>query len=189
MFLSELTDKIILSGKTPKGVCLGVGVSLKNFTVKYLLCASSPTSTVPDFAISVAAVESVDENVRISKLRPLIPKNCARIFLGKPVYAFDGIYLGKVVDLALQNFTATHLFTDQNIRYPMSAVTACFDAVLLKREEPYPIGQRIPAPLLYVANEKNAALVTKPVLRSAMQKGALIRLTLSLPPFQAFDLP
>ncbi len=187
MLLSSLVNKEILSGKTVKGVCLGVGISLKNYTVKYLLCASAQNASSPDFAVSVSAVERIDDCVRLTKLRPLHPQNCARIFLGRPIYAFDGVFLGTVADLLVKDFTATDLFSDQNIRYPVSGITACHDAVILKKEQPYPLGQRIPAPLLHLANDKNS-LVTKPVLRAAIGKGTLIKLTLSLPPFSTQEL-
>ncbi len=186
MFLKDLTDKEIISGKTSKGVCRGVGLSLKSHAVKYLLCASAQGANT-DFSVSTAAVESVDTEITLSKLRPLLPKNCARIYIGRPVYSFDGVYLGNITDLEMQGFVATRLYTDQNIAYPISAVTACQDALLLKREQPYPIGQRIPAPLLPLVTEKKDGIVTKPILRTAIGKGALIKLTLSLPPFYLFD--
>ena len=40
MLLSELTKKAVYSGQNLRGVCLGIGISLKSQTVKYLLCAS-----------------------------------------------------------------------------------------------------------------------------------------------------
>ncbi len=182
MFLKDLTNKEILSGKQPKGVCRGVGISLKSHAVKYLLCASSATADT-DFSVSTAAVDRIDERITLSKLRPVFPKNCVKLFLGRPVYSFDGAYLGKVTDLELQGFTATNLFTDQDAVYPINAITASQDAVILKKEQPYPIGQRIPAPLLPLVTDKAGSVVTKPILRAAIRKGALIKLTLSLPPF------
>ncbi len=187
MFLKDLVDKEIFSGKTLKGYCRGVGVSLKTHAVKYLLCASSPAEE-PDFAISVSSVVEVGEQIKIISLRPVVPKNCVRIFIDRPIYAFDGIYLGKVADLAMQNFTASRLVSDRGNVYPVTSVTACFDAVILKKEPPYPIGQRIPTPMLSLANDKKSALVTKSVLKCAMGKSALVQLTLSLPPF-AFYKP
>ncbi len=182
MFLTDLAHKEILSGKVPKGVCRGVGISLKSHAVKYLLCASGSSDT--DFSVSASAVEGVGEYVVLSKLRPLFPKNCARVFIGRPVYAFDGAYLGTVADLEIKNFVATNLFTDQGSVYPVSAITACGDAVILKREQPFPLGQRIPAPFLPLLTEKKDSVITKPVLRTAIRKGKLVRLTLSLPPFR-----
>ena len=43
--------------------------------------------------------------------------------------------------------------------------------------------QRIPAPLLSSFTDKSEALVTKPILRVAIRNKSLIKLTLSLPPF------
>ncbi len=182
MFLSELIDKEIIVGKNVKGVCKGVGFSLKNHAVKYLLCANSSA----DFCVSAASVESVGEHVRLSKLRPVHPQKCACVFINSPVYSFEGNYLGKITDLALHEFVATQLFTDQDAVYPVSAIIACQDAVILRREQPYPLGQRIPAPVLSLLSDKKDSVVTKSILRAAIQKGALIELTLSLPPFSTF---
>ena len=183
MFLKELTNKEIYSAQTAKGFCRGVGISLKSHAVKYLLCASGK-SAAADFSVSTGSIDSIGSEIILSKLRPLFPRNCARIFIGRPVYSYEGIYLGKVSDLEIQNFVATRLFTDQNIAYPVSAITACTDAVILKREQPYPLGQRIPAPLLSTFSNKKSPLVTKQILREAIRRENLIKLTLSLPPFQ-----
>ncbi len=184
MFLKELTNKEILSGKSPKGYCRGVGVSLKSHAVKYLLCGGSPAPAADtDFSVSTSSVTNVGEQIQLSQLRPVFPKNCVRIVIGRPVYSFDGAYLGNVTDLAMQGFAATTLFTDQNVAYPITSVTACKDAVILKREQPYPLGQRIPAPLLFLSSEQKSPLVTKQALKRAIREGRLITLTLSLPPF------
>ncbi len=184
MFLKELTNKEILSGSTPKGYCRGVGVSLKSHAVKYLLCGGSPAPAADtDFSVSTAAIVNVGEQIQLTKLRPLFPKSCVRIFIGRPVYSYDGAYLGSVKDLAMQGFAATTLYTDQGAAYPITSITACKDAVILKREQPFPLGQRIPAPLLSLSSEQKSPLVTKQVLRRAIREGKLIQLTLSLPPF------
>ncbi len=182
MRLQDLANKEIVSGKERKGYCKGVGVSLKNYAVKYLLC-SSALAAEPDFAISLSSLVQVGEQIQIRSLRPAQPKGCVRIFIGRPVYAFDGIYLGQVADLVMQDFTVTRLVSDRNVVYPVTAIAACFDAVILKREQPYPVGQRIPAPMRFLASDEKSALVTKSVLRAAIRKSSLIRLTLSLPPF------
>jgi len=184
MFLTQLTDREITVGKTPKGVCQGVGISLKTQAVKYLLCASSSTSRAR-FAVPVSAVESVGEQIVLSRLRPVFPKNCACLFLHLPVYGFDGGFLGEVLDLAIKDFIATNLITSEG-EYPTNAITACADAVLLKKEQPFPIGQRIPAPMLSLLTDKTDGLVTKPILRTAIRKNTLVKLTLSLPPFRLY---
>ncbi len=177
MLLSTLIDKPLFSSSTVKGYCKGVGVSLKSFAVKYLLCASSKGQNAPDFTLSTSAVERIDDGIYLSALRPLLPRRCARIFIGSPVYAFDGVYLGKITDLEFHEFTAVRLFTDQNAEYPLTAVTACHDAVILKKEQPFPIGQPIPAPFLI---SKKEGFVTKPFLRESIKRGELISLTLTL---------
>ncbi len=184
MKLTDLINKEIVVGKSVKGYCRGVAISLKSYAVKYLLCASAPYSEA-DFALSVGSVKEIGEQIVLSSLRPLLPKNSAKIFIHRPVYSADGVYLGKITDLTLRDFTATHLFTDQKERYPVSAVVASQDALLLKREQPFPLGHRIPAPVLSLFTDKKDGLVTKPVLRTAIGQGALLKLTLALPPFQA----
>ncbi len=184
MFLTDIVNKEIFSGKTSKGVCRGVGVSLKTHAVKYLFCSGvAQANQHADFCISITAVESVNGCVQLSKLRPLRPQRCARIFIGCPVYSFEGHYLGNVADLEIRDFVATYLFTDQGERYPINGVCACQDALILKKEQPYPLGQRIPTPLLPLVTEKKDSVVTKSILRQAIKKGKLIELTLSLPPF------
>lgn len=186
MFLSDITEKNVYAGKNDeaRGVCRGVGISLKSRAIKYLLCSCSPVPKSPttDFSVNVSAVLHIDGGIRLSKLRPVFPKNCARIFIGCPVYSYDGAFLGKITDLELENLTATRLFTD-NAVYPASAILACADAVILRKEQPFPLGQRIPAPILSSVCDKEETLITKSVLKSAIAKGGLIKLTLSLPPF------
>ncbi len=182
MFLKDVNGKEIVVGKTVKGYCRGVAISLKSHAVKYLLCASCAGET--DFTISVNGVKEVGEQIRLSSLRAVCPKGCAKVVVGRPVYSFDGVYLGKIDDLAMQDFVATHIFTDQDAVYPVTSVTASQDALLLKREQPFPLGQRIPAPMLSRFSEKKNGLITRPVLKNAIGQGALVRLTLALSPFK-----
>ena len=182
MLLSELIEKQIIVQKQPRGVVKGVGISLKTHAVIYLLCAESAASR-PLFALSANAVSDFDESIVLPRLRPLLPKQCACIFLGLPVYSYEGAFLGNVTDLAMQNLTASTLFTDQNAAIPIACVAACSDALLLKKEQAYPLGQRVPAPMLSSVSEKTGDVVTKPILRAAIEKKSLIKLTLALPPF------
>ena len=182
MFLSTLTGKTLYLNKIPRGVVKGVGVSLKNHAVKHLLCGN-PHSARTHFALPISAIVSIDENVHLSRLRPVLPKNCACLFIGLPVYAYNGGYLGKITELEINNFVATLLHTDTGLEFPVSAIAACSDAVLLKKEQPYPLGQRIPAPFISLLSAKQDGVITKPVLRAAMQKNSLVKLTLALPPF------
>lgn len=183
MYLSELENKTLLLRAAPRGVCRGVGISLKNFCVKYLLCASSTSPTNIDFCLPLQAVESIDENIYLSRLRPAFPKNCARLFLGLPIFSQEGVYLGKLSDVQFDGFTAAKLFSDRKENYPIHSLIACSDALILRKNAPFPIGQAVPAPILSQINSKKDGLVTKPLLRAAIEKGALLSLTLSLPPF------
>ncbi len=182
MQLKELTNKEIVVGKTRKGYCRGVALSLKSYAVKYLLC-STTLGGEADFALSVNSIKEIGEQILLTSARPLLPKNSAKVFIGRPVYSAEGVYLGKIIDLSLRDFTATYLFTDQEDVYPVNAVVASQDALLLKKEQPFPLGSRIPAPLLFLYTDKKDGLVTKPVLRTAMGQGTLVRLTLALSPF------
>ena len=183
MKLSDLYEKNIYVGKNIRGVCRGVTLSLKSQSVKYLLCASALTQSSTDFSVTTSSVCEIDESIHLSRLRPVYPKSCAKLTLGCPVYSFEGGYLGVVEDLEMQNFIATRLFTDQGDVIPITSLYACSDAVILKKEQPYPIGQRIPAHILSLLTDKADAVVTRPLLKTAIQRKALVKLTLSLPPF------
>ncbi len=183
MKLSDLTEKNICAGKAIRGVCRGVALSLKSHAVKYLLCASTATQSNTDFSIGVSSIANVGETIILHRLRPAYPKNCAKISIGLPIYSFEGGYLGTVEDLAIKDFIATHLFTDRGEVFPITSIVACSDAVILRKEQPYPLGQRIPATLLPIVTDRPEGVVTKAVLRTACAKGALIKLMLSLPPF------
>lgn len=183
MKLSQLTEKNIYVNKTFKGVCRGVAISLKSHAVRYLLCASSPTQSVTDFSVGIAAVEEIGTAITLTRLRPACPKGCAKISIGLPVYSFEGGYLGSVTDLDIRDFVATRLYTDRGESFPILSVFACSDAVILRKEQPFPLGQRIPAPFLCLFTTKSDGVITKPILRTAAAKGSLVKLTLSLPPF------
>ena len=184
MKLSHLQNKNVYTNTTFQGICRGVGLSLKSHTVRYLLCASVSTQATPDFSVGVNHIADVSERITLSRLRPASPKGCAKIAIGLPIYSFEGSYLGRVADLDLFDYTATTLYTDRGESFPILSIVACSDAVILRKEQPYPLGQRIPAPMLSLVTDKNDGVITKPILRTAIQKSALIRLTLSLPPFE-----
>ena len=184
MLLSQLTNKHIYAGISPKGKCVGIGISLKNYTAKYLLCSSSAQkSTHEDFCVAVSAIEEIDDAIYLTHLRPSFPKNCAKVYLDKPIYTENGHFIGRVQDVEIENFIALRLFTDATPPLSLSAVAAFSDAVILKKEQPYPIGQRIPAPTVAHFFDKQNPFITKSHLRSAIHQGNLIKVTLSLPPF------
>ena len=182
MFISDYINKTILVNKQPRGVCLGIGFSLKNQAIKCLLCAPSPHQK-PNFAVSFSAVDSLTETVNMRRLRTVLPTGCARITIGNPVYSYEGDFLGHVADAEIQNGALFQLYTDRQNPIPATSIFACNDAVILRKNQLYPLGQRVPAPTLLQINEKSDGFVTRPLLRTAMAKGALIKLTLSLPPF------
>ena len=181
MFISDYINKTILVNKQPRGVCLGMGFSLKSQAVKYLLCAES--SSKPPFAVSLSAVEDVADCITLSRLRAVLPNGCARITIGSPLYSYDGDFLGYLADAEIKDGVLFRLCTDNRQSYPATAIFACNDAVILRKEQPFPLGQRVPAPVLLHINDRTDGFVTRPLLRAAMKRGALIKLTLSLPPF------
>ena len=183
MKLSDISGKNIYVGKTFRGVCHGVGLSLKSHAVRYLLCASAETQSGTDFSVAVTSVQEIEDCIRLSRLRPACPKGCAKISIGLPIYSFEGGHLGTVADLDISDFIATHLYSDRGEVFPITSVFACSDAVILRKEQPYPLGQRIPAPLLPIVTDKSEGVITKTILRNATAKGALVKLTLALPPF------
>ncbi len=184
MQLSTLYGKSIYTDKNLQGVCRGVAISLKSYAVRYLLCASTPTQQNTDFSIGIGAVVEIGETIRLSHLRTANPRNYAKITVGLPIYAFDGGFLGTVADLDISGFTAATLYTSRGERFPITSITACSDAVILRKEQPYPIGQRLPTPSFFGIATKNSGVITKQILRTAIEKKSLIALTLSLPPFQ-----
>lgn len=187
MLLSYLLDKPVVARESVRGVCRGIGVSLHSYTVKLLLCSTAPTQQNPDFAVGTSSVLYVDKKIHLSRLRAVLPKNYAKFFLGLPIFSAEGAYLGKLVDMEIENFSAVALHTDKKEEIPFSAVAVCNDAVILRKMPAYPLGQRIPAPLLCQMQAQNEQLITKQTLRRAIQQKSLIKLTLSLPPFQATE--
>ncbi|MBE5744676.1 MAG: hypothetical protein E7355_00915 [Clostridiales bacterium] len=91
-----------------------------------------------------------------------------------PIYNASGDFLGTLKDVEFQNQTAIRLITDSDISHPFTEVGALSDAIILRKAQPYPLGQIIP--------HKNV-LITRKILRGAVEKQSLIKLTLSLPPF------
>jgi len=181
MLLSKLVGKRVYTNDKCKGVCVGVGVSLKTYEVKYLLCSENVNATPfspADYAVNFRQIARIDEQIVLSSLRPVLAKGCAKIYLARPVYASDGSFVGNVTELEIKKGVAIRLRTNGR-SFPLSAVNACTDAVLLKKDTPYPIGQPIASTAV-----TNSVVVTKSVLREAIAKSSLIRLTLSLSPFE-----
>ncbi len=192
MFLSSLLNKPIFVGTTKRGICIGVAVSLKTYAVKYLLCSANSSqytrNVYADFSVNVSAIRTVSEDgILLTRIRAVHPKNCAKIFPTLPVYSENGAFYGFIRDAEIEKLVILRLITDQGISLPIHSVCAVGDAVILKKTPPYPIGQRIPAPVALDIFTKNEPLVTRTALRNAIEKGSLIRLTLSLAPFTLPD--
>ena len=122
MRLSQLLNKNLYTNKTPRGISVGVAFSLKNCVVKQLLCSSQPpTGKSPrksDFAINVSAISAVSDGISLTHIRPTLPKPQAKLFLNLPVYSYDGVFLGNLIDGEMENFILIRLFTDRNEAFP-----------------------------------------------------------------------
>ena len=186
MFLSQLFSKKIFTGETERGNVVGVGFSLKNCAIKHLICSTqTPCKNQPpqtNFAVNVSSISAVADKICLTRIRPIIPKTQTALFPHLPVYSHDGIFLGNLTDGKIKDFVLVQLYTDKNYAFPPSSIAVCHDAIFLRKEKPYPLGQRIPSPILsQLLGEKTS--VTKPLLQRALRQGTLVKLTLSLPPF------
>ena len=186
MLLSQLFFKTITTDETTRGKVVGIGFSLKSGKIKHLLCStqSQPQIDLPrtDFAVNTSAITAVADKISLSRIRPIIPKTKTALFPHLPVYSQNGIFLGNLSDGKIKDFVLVQLCTDKNYAFPTSSIAVCHDAIFLRKEKPYPLGQRIPSPMLsQLQGEKTS--VTKPLLQRALRQGTLVKLTLSLPPF------
>jgi len=186
MLLSQLIGKPVYCGTLLRGTVCGICLSLSNRTVKYLLCKTAEKPSNTEFCVSVFQVEKIEDGVYLKRIKTVLPKNSARVFLNRPVYTEQGDYLGYFADLEIEEFVATYLFTGDGKRFPANAISAISDALILKKTPVYPLGQRIPAsPVLeYLRqNGQPSPVITRSVLKTAIRSEKLISLTLSLPPF------
>lgn len=177
MYLNELVGKPVFTDKRNYGVLRGVGVSKKKKTVEYLFISTvSNDSVFTEVAVPVKQIESIsDGGIQLTKIRTAYPKGVLRFFIGRPIYSPTGKYVGITKDLVLDGFFVESLLTDSGQKIPFSLLSAFGDAVLLKKKSVYPLGERL--------REKDG-FVTKSVLKNAIQKGVLIKLTTSLSPFK-----
>lgn len=188
MLLSSLINQPVHSGKHLRGFARGIGFSLKTGKIKYLFCSTRENDPKSDFALNATPFFQLSNKLHFSSLRPVLPKNCVQIFPYLPLYNIDGTYLGQLTDAVIENGILCYLISDANVRYSLHEISACADAILLRKKQAYPIGQRIPAPMLFDSVLQNT-VVTKPLLKNAIKGGKLIRLTLSLPPFDVHFFP
>lgn len=191
MLLTELIGKPVRKQNVTYGNVTGVCVSLKSRAIRYLLCISrdKPRS---EFAVGISAVAEIDDDITLTRLKPLLPQNSVKLTLNRPIYDDEGKYLGFIKDAELENGYLHAVYANDDRRYAATRLFALDDAVLLKKAEPYPLGQRIPAPALFplsaeFSKTEKGGLITRSVLKNAIKNKALIRLTLNLPPFTNAD--
>lgn len=183
MFLRDFVNKNITVNGKKKGVCIGIGISLKTFSIKYLLCSLTSMQKT-DFAVSFSSLLNVgDEEISLNKLRSVLPNACVQLYPDLPCYFEDGVYVDNLEDIRFENGVALQIYTTGGFVFPANALLACADALLLRKKQPYPLGQPIPAHTLPMLKVKSSPLVTKRVLKDSIAKGKLIALTLSLAPF------
>ena len=182
MFLSSLINKRIIANHTPRGICVGVGISKKDGAVKYLCCSETHNEQAR-FFVPFRSISAIDNEALITeKLRVVFPAKCLYLYLGLPVYTLQGVLLGTLENAQWENGMLSCLTVDGKT-LPFSIVYAVQNIILVQPTIRFPLGQRIPAPFL----EKNnrSPIITKRFLKESVQSGTLIRLTLSLPPFNA----
>ena len=133
MLLSKFVNQPI-----HKGICKGLGFSLKNGKIKYLLCASAQNCSMPDFAIRFSAVEKFFP-LTLFSLRPVVPKQCAKLILGMPVFSSDGVHLGALNDVEFDEFQILRIFTDKGLVFPFLSIFASSEAVIMRKNLLFPL--------------------------------------------------
>ena len=174
MLLSSLIRKTIIFDKTPRGTCIAIGIAPKTKRMKYLFCTpiESGQNAPSYFALPLTALSSISEHSLIlSRIRPVLPQNYLQLTLGMPIYSESGKHLGTLINVKFDQSVAIALQTESGW-LNFTRVLAIGDAIILRKEQPYPIGQPV---------QEN--FVTKRTLKRAVKEQSLIKLTLSLPPF------
>lgn len=189
MLLSQMLYKNIEIRSMPNAIAIAVGISPKNFTVKYVFFGDTSNrnflknSTETKFALNFSALQTITPvSLQFSSLRPVLPKAYFTLSLQKPVYSQKGEFLGSLQDATIENGILTNISTEQKHYNPIE-IFSISDAIIIKKSAPFPLGQRIPAPNEYPFCTEKDTLVSKSILRRAIKNGKLIRLTLSLSPF------
>ena len=166
MFLHDLEGKNIHTAKKIHGICKGVAVRIKSQKIHYLYCENTSKQT---FFLPVSTIKGVEEEGII--LKKFLPSSASLPVLQsqKPVYLQEGVFLGLVEDLAIENWKITKIILE-NERYSSLCMVALGDALFLKKAPPFPIG----------SITKTGELVTRTLLKKAIEEGCLISLTTSL---------
>ena len=180
MLLSSLLKKPIFTAQKQKGFCVGVGISQKDYSIKYLFCSQSQMGKT-EFAVKFSSLTPTPESLQCSRLIPVVPKACTRIFLPRPLYNEKGELLGQIVDGIVEKYRLTSLIVDNGEKLPLCFIAAYADCVIVKKQARYPVGQRTSS--LSPDCTQAFGVITKSALKTAIKNDCLIKLTLSLPPF------
>lgn len=166
MFLHELEGKNIHTAKKLHGICKGVAVRIKSQKIHYLYCENAEKQS---FFLPVSTIKSVEEEgIMLKKMQPA-PLNLPILSTQKPVYLQEGIFLGRVQDVRIDNWKITQIILEDK-SYSSLCITALSDALLLKKAPPFPLG----------CVTKEGEIITRTLLKQAVKEGRLISLTTSL---------
>lgn len=173
----QILGKNIYVNDEVKGLVTGVYLSKKYPFIKQLSCR---LLTGEEFCISALGVVLDNKGVRFDKLRASIPGDYIKLTKGAPIYDEKGVFLDALQNVEIKDGLLLSFVGQKEKRYPYSAAKAVCDAVILGKKPLFPLGEPLPAPL----KQKNSSpFVKKSTLISALKKGELIKLTLSLSPF------
>ena len=172
MLLSSLLKKNIFAAQKQKGFCVGVGISQKDYSIKYLFCSQRQTGKT-EFAVKFSSLTPTPESLQCSRLIPVVPKACTRIFLPRPLYNEKGELLGQIVDGIIEKYRLTSLIVDNGEKLPLCFIAAYADCVIVKKR----------TSSLSPDCTQAFGVITKSALKTAIKNDCLIKLTLSLPPF------
>lgn len=173
MKLSDYIGKKIYAGKVCRGVCVGGRFSLKTYELKYLVVEGKGGGR-GEFTVALKNATLGQEEVRFPTARAVDPKNSVRFYPNRPVFDERGGYIGETDDLEAEGFVVTRLLLKNGDRLPASRITAFSDAVLVKPSPVFPLGEFLPND---VGGEKRGTLVTRGVLRRAIERNSLVALT------------
>jgi sporulation protein YlmC with PRC-barrel domain len=187
MFLSQIIGKPVRKQNATYGNVTGICISLKSRALRYLVCVSN-RDVKTEFAVSFSSVLEIDDEIVLSRLKPLLPQNCVKLTLNRPIYDEKGKYLGFLKDAEFENGYLISLLANDGKKYAATRILAVNDVVILRKNQPYPLGQRIPAMDVSIFNgnkptTEKSGLITRSTLKNAIKNRSLIRFTLSLPPF------
>ena len=164
-----------------KATVLGVYLAKKYPAVKQLHCK---LLSGEEFCLSLNGATVDDTGVHVQKLRACLPCDYVKLTRGVPIYDEKGVLQGVLSNVEVKNGVPVSFIGQNGIRYPYSMLKSAADALILKKKPTFPLGE----PIHSYTKDKNAyPFVSKKTLTNAIKKGELVKLTLSLSPFELYD--